>query len=555
MFSKNRKGKKRNRPSVHLPDAGTGAEEADEEQHAPDWDNASSTLNDEDAHDRQEVWDDADTRKAAKAGRKAAKNQVRFGVVSKQELDGIQDALHPEVRGASEEATQGQGLFDNITIDKNIAFNKGTFKYSSLRASVHAKKVLRNNGQQKKEDVADPFSVEEISTSILKALGIATRLTKASRERKSLDAKLRKAILNDLVAFENEQAETMERMAGYWRYVNKRTYNQMVENNELWDWATGQKLLKVEEESDLDTIDEEDESVASTTFDGSTPGTTPFTSPETWDNDEDFEFPAGNMPLFGSKATDENEDGLKTPTQATYAKYSTDPEEFAERTRRQFDELHLSKLSFSPGRSPGPTLTFQVPSPSPSDYDPFTGDWEDCDSPINEDFLTLKIRNDSRSPLSPLAPNVKRHIFDGKKDTRTCSRAVFVRDASPPENSTPSSSPWRRIPSPTTIPPGCAEISNRFGNLDRELPAPQDDPKRPETPVKAKVITLALPPKKVSPQAEEGWEIQAGPKKNNKNFPALGGGKKKVGGGRTQKQGKVGASWANVAAAGGVKRR
>ena len=33
----------------------------------------------------------------------------------------------------------------------------------------------------------------------------------------------------------------------------------MVKNNELWDWAAGQSLLEIGEESELDSIEEEDE--------------------------------------------------------------------------------------------------------------------------------------------------------------------------------------------------------------------------------------------------------------------------------------------------------
>lgn len=47
----------------------------------------------------------------------------------------------------------------------------------------------------------------------------------------------------------------MMRMAGYWRYVNRRTYNAMVRHNQLWDWATGGKL----EELDLDLSGESDD--------------------------------------------------------------------------------------------------------------------------------------------------------------------------------------------------------------------------------------------------------------------------------------------------------
>lgn len=313
MFNKKRKGKKRKNLPMDISDLKLALNEADQGQQEIAWENQSSTLNSEDALEREQAMDDADTRKAAKADRKFAKNQVRFDVITKEDLDRIQNALHPEFRLAAEEANQGQGLFDNSTIDQNIAFNTHTFKYSSLRQGVHAKKILKNNRPPRKIDGLDPEQAEDILTPILKALGLETKLTKASRERRNLDTKLRSAVWGDLVAFENEQAETMERMAGYWRYVNKRTYNQMVENNELWDWATGQKLAKVED-SELDTIEEEDESTEEGTLRGSTHSTTPITSPECWDDDEDFEFPANGASLFGRGIVSENGDGQKTPT-------------------------------------------------------------------------------------------------------------------------------------------------------------------------------------------------------------------------------------------------
>ena len=525
------------------------------------WDNQSSTLNDEDVEERAQMWEHADARKAAKAERKVAKNQVRFDVITKEDLDKIQDALHPEIRAAAEEAVQGQGLYDNNTIDQNVGFNAHTFRYSMLRQSVHAKKLLKNNGPHKNPNaLEDSKQVEEIATTVCESLGVKIKMVKISKERKNLDSKLRNAIMNDLVAYENEQAETMERMAGYWRYANRRTYNQMVENNELWDWATGQKLLKVDEEPELDTIEEENESTGAETIDGNTPLTTPITSPENWD-DDDFEFPDNSISPFAQKITFEDSDGLKTPTQASYAGYGRDSDDCV--TRTQFDELHLS---FSPGRSPGPTLSFSVPSPLSNDDDPYEGDWSDNNttSPLNmiKNFPLPPEKANFNPPITPTSTKPKPHQpFSGKKDTRVLSRAVFIRSASPPTTdsspSTPSNQPktaWhynpqhRRIPSPTTIPPP----GNRFGKLDRDVPAPCDDsppPKKdpvaekkglgkPNLNVQAKVINLDLPPS-ASAEAEEGWEVQGrsggtggNMKKNHKNFPQLGKGGKKTAGGK-----------------------
>ena len=162
-----------------------------------------------------------DTRKAAKAERKAAKNQVLFDYITPVELDMVKQALHPESEQQGPAVSNGQGLADNSIIDDNIAFNAHTFKWSKLRQSIHAKKSARNNDPRSKLNISQHDN--EALSSIFAILGISTDLLKASRERKSLDAKLRTAILGDLVAFKNDQAETMQRQAGYWRYVNRRT--------------------------------------------------------------------------------------------------------------------------------------------------------------------------------------------------------------------------------------------------------------------------------------------------------------------------------------------
>ena len=149
-----------------------------------------------------------------------------------------------------------QGLDDNRIIDENISFNANTFIWSQLRQAVHIKKVAKNNGgKQRPKTIKED---DEILSLIFARLGISTstQSSRANRVRKSLDAKLRAAILGDLVASENDQVEKMQRMAGYWRYTNKRTYNEMVRNNEIWDWATGQKLPEISEDAELDIVDE-----------------------------------------------------------------------------------------------------------------------------------------------------------------------------------------------------------------------------------------------------------------------------------------------------------
>ncbi|KAL6719158.1 hypothetical protein ACLMJK_003395 [Lecanora helva] len=534
LISRRKRSRKGNRVPSEQPYFDRKPTAIDREQQGAEWDNRSSTLNHEDDGDEDQPRDDAGVRKATKAQRKAERNQVRFDVITNDDLARVQAALHPEISLTSEDLGQGQGLYDNATIDKNIAFNANTFRYGTLRKGVHAKRLLKNNGPKRKGDAACFEHIEELSTSILEALGVRTKLTKMSKEQRNLDAKLRAAIKNDLVAFENDQAETMERMAGYWRYANKRTYNQMVENNELWDWATGQKLMKVEE-AELDVVDEEDETADEETLAGETASSSPITSPERLGDAKEFDFPA-------------NEDGLKTPTKATSSRLNKDSVAAAELAR------HIAKLSFSPGHSPGPTLRFSVPSPSSSDDNPYDGPWDDCDTPINnavspnQDLFTPE-----DSVATPVTMIVRQpHLYANKEDNRTNTTAHFVRNASPPRDEPsptiglPAAAPrWRRlkVPRPSTIPPNFQDIPNRFGNLEREIAAPCDDPKDPDTVLTAaiggKIINIAKPVEIDDGLVgvEEGWQVAGGAKKK-RDFPVVkgkGGKKGNAGGGEKRR--------------------
>lgn len=410
----------------------------------------------------------------------------------------------------------------NSTIDKNIVFNANCFRWSSFRQSVHEKKVLKNNRAPRNVNLENPEQIDEILTLVFKRLGIKTNLAEAAKARKVLDSKLRNAILKDLAALENEQAETMQRMAGYWRYANRRTYNQMVENNELWDWATGAKLPKVEEEIGLGAIQEEDESLEGTS-DGGTVDVTPTTSPESC-GDDSYELGPEDSPLFPRTMAYEEEDGVETPTAATHARHGVIPKTSAETTRSGLQHLHIQDPTYSPGRSPGPTRTFTVPSPSPSDDDPYDGDWQFCENPTKTDHIIPKPYKPARNPLSPKTPISKRTLFAGKKDTRTPNKAAFIREASPPQTTTPdTNSPWPKAPPPLItqlMPPTSTDIHNPFGNLDRDIPAPCDDPKiqalPPPSATKTKVLNIIIPPQPSTPVLEEGWEIQGALGKNNK---------------------------------------
>jgi len=115
--SKKGKSKNKTEPRLNLDTLELDPQEVEEDQREVNWDDSSSTLNVEDTEERRQLWNDADTRKAAKVERKVAKRQVRFDVVTKEDLDKIQNALHPaEVKNLTNEAARapnGQGLIDN----------------------------------------------------------------------------------------------------------------------------------------------------------------------------------------------------------------------------------------------------------------------------------------------------------------------------------------------------------------------------------------------------------------------------------------------------------
>lgn len=440
-----------------------------------EWDSNASTLNnDEDDAEEGKQWssglESPDARKAAKAERKAARNQVLFDVVTQEELAMVEQALHPQAENQASAISKGQGLADNRTIDENIAFNANTVKWGKLRQEIRAKKVAKNRSGKPKPNT--PEQDNKILSPIFAQLGIGTNISKANRERKTLDSKLRAAILGDLLAFENDQVETMQRMAGYWRYASKRTYNTMVKNNELWDWATGEKLPEIREEAELDVIEEGMENAEAGNY------CTEIAEliPENWD-DPNFELSA-NVAAFsltplvdGSNVN--NEVGGRHP-------------ELEEEVESTGDRISIFKPSSSPGCLTAETLSFNVSSPFSSN-----DTWEQlqAESGYPTEEAPEDLFNSSsitpRNPLTPTTPNPKaphEKGFQGVKDTRVFGKAI--RNASPPRKNSPRAplllQPIRNLMLPATTQNDSDNHNrrdplNRFGALNHEVPAPCDE--------------------------------------------------------------------------------
>jgi hypothetical protein len=473
------------------PDPDEGSQERE-----TDWNDESVTLNEDEMEERI-VHCHSDARKAAKAERRTAKNQSRVKVITQEDLDNVQDCLHPEAskKQADHWMKNGQGLANNKIIEENIAFRKSNSMYTSFRRAVYERKLAKASDPQRQPGM----TIEEekdILNPIMVSLGLNTNPIKPTRERKSLYNKLRTAIMEDLIAVDNEQAETMQRMAGYWRYANRRTYNQMVKNNELWDWATGQKLPEVE---DLACIEEEKD-------EGSDSALNPqnVSSIESYDDDYD---------------------------QEALTKFARD------RMNRTLIAKLTSSLN-SPTNSPERTSGSSATSLSADDdsYDSF---WTYHDPSlnastnlINNNFLTTH-----RKALTPKPPTTHPSPFSGLPDHRSPSNsnARIIHSASPPPPLSDSQHqrPLRPfIPPGTTILPHATDLGNRYGYLEHDTPAPSEERRPSSSPRKFGVLSIRGLPEKGDQGVEEGWLVKGG---KHKQFPLLvgnkGKGEKRVAGG------------------------
>ena len=168
--------------------------------------------------------------------------------MTKGEIDRVEQVLHPDHVSVDGSPGVTDPLKHN-TIKDNIAFNSSTFKYASLRTGVHQKKMLKNNVSAKAIARERMQSQTAEILMFTQKLGIVdTSISGGPKNRRNLLVRLREGIRNDLECVANETQQRMMRMAGYWRYVNRRTYNLMVQKNDIWDWETGAKLEVLEEE-------------------------------------------------------------------------------------------------------------------------------------------------------------------------------------------------------------------------------------------------------------------------------------------------------------------
>ncbi|KAL9597118.1 MAG: hypothetical protein Q9219_005340 [cf. Caloplaca sp. 3 TL-2023] len=212
-----------------------------------------------------------------KAERKRARRSCHVQVITPGLMKTIDAVLHPESSPHNDRLEKSGETRDASSskriIEDNLAFNPNCFKLSSIRQSVHMKKLLKANGVGSVPSSKDSREDTDM-ISIVEQFGILAYPVHSSKERSVLMKQLWNAIRDDAEKVENENRDTMMRMAGYWRYVNRKTYNFMVRQGHVWDWTTGRKLEEIDEDDEGSELSfEDDREVEGTVWDdGSTIG-------------------------------------------------------------------------------------------------------------------------------------------------------------------------------------------------------------------------------------------------------------------------------------------
>ncbi|KAI9821823.1 MAG: hypothetical protein M1827_002405 [Pycnora praestabilis] len=200
-------------------------------------------------------------KRAKKAAKKAARCYSGIKILTSEEVQHISNVLHPQksnpLRTRSESRVNADRL-DNPIIKANLSYTARTFEYYQWEGRKESGPPKPSKGKGVAKALEGKSDIESFA-DIFKQLGVRISGQTGSRERKNLLSKLCEAIQTDLSMVENEDRETMMRMAGYWRFVNKRAYNNMVANHQIWDWKTGAKLTEfkdVEEEEERPIVDD-----------------------------------------------------------------------------------------------------------------------------------------------------------------------------------------------------------------------------------------------------------------------------------------------------------
>lgn len=189
-------------------------------------------------------------KKDKKAAKKAAKALARPKVVNTADIKRVNDAIHPT------KITKEDGRVDIDTSGLSADGKAAVEATSSIFPEVA--KPWNYSDWDVSNESNDSLSADikpELGC-IMTVLSVHPPSKTKSKKLKSLAVDVYHRVKEDLLQIRKEEAETMKRKAGYWRYANRRTYNSLVEKNEVRDWRTGAKLTVIDEDEDDDELSE-----------------------------------------------------------------------------------------------------------------------------------------------------------------------------------------------------------------------------------------------------------------------------------------------------------
>ncbi|CZR64971.1 uncharacterized protein PAC_14871 [Phialocephala subalpina] len=211
-------------------------------------------------------------KKAKKAGNNSVKDKHGMEIFPQEELDFISEAIHLTVH-ESKGAWEGTYVYDHkqqrleaeeqAVIDDNDAEDDDIQSITSSMTDFAVKSpdemTPRQRKTQKKFNSAinhssynggsrkygspklDPF--DGVDSDIFSRLGIEiANPANNSKKRKELATKLVAAVKEDIGIIEREDADTVMREEGFWRWAGKTALHYIKETRKDFDWATGQKI-------------------------------------------------------------------------------------------------------------------------------------------------------------------------------------------------------------------------------------------------------------------------------------------------------------------------
>ncbi|KAK2839254.1 hypothetical protein FQN49_006324 [Arthroderma sp. PD_2] len=199
----------------------------------------------------QSVKDRRAEKKAMKLEKSMAKTVKRQasrpfvpGIVLASSVEQVGKAIH----GTSQlESTIGPQDADAFFVSCIRRFED--LEQQAQELAVKQETGVAGSKDSKVRERGDYSSVNKVELpmirEILAELDIRINHKGSDKDRKALLIKVADAIFLDITLVSKEARETMRRSAGYWRFVNKRTYNAMVRNSKIVNWETGEKLPEV----------------------------------------------------------------------------------------------------------------------------------------------------------------------------------------------------------------------------------------------------------------------------------------------------------------------